>query len=153
MEVIKINAKNCHTLEPGQLLLWILRGLIDQGVRSTNPDTGACRYRGESEDGKVLKCAAGMCIPDEDYSYQMEGAPVISVLTAGRYFSSRFSSLQIKVLAATQNIHDTKAFKSPLMYWQRAYESLGAMPEDLLHVRIVHNQYFLGNFLFNQAGY
>lgn len=42
---------------------WVVGNLLKQGAKSLN-DEGDCRYRGD--DG--LKCAAGWCISDEEYS-------------------------------------------------------------------------------------
>jgi hypothetical protein len=47
----------------------VLKHLWDQGRVSHEPYVGGCAYRGE--DG--TKCAIGILIPDDIYSFDMEG--------------------------------------------------------------------------------
>lgn len=82
----------------------VSKHLINQGKKSLRRKIG-CAYKGRHG----LKCAAGILIPDEHYSQDMEGLSW-DVLTKGEFISTDHQSL-IKDL---QFIHDV-AFPS---YWE-----------------------------------
>lgn len=75
----------------------VARHLLKQGRPASKRD-GACFYR--TDDG--LKCAAGVLIPDEDYSPWMENQPADQL----SYFRSRFSRSALKLIQACQSAHD-----------------------------------------------
>lgn len=60
-------------MTPQEIFDAVSSHLLKQNERSTRP-SGGCAYR--SEDG--LKCAVGCLIPDEKYSYTMEGTRVLT---------------------------------------------------------------------------
>lgn len=69
---------------------------------------GICRYR-STVDGKELKCAAGVLIPEEFYSRDLEGATWKDLVT-GCDFPSEHRSL----IYALQSLHD----HTPLESWE-----------------------------------
>ena len=50
----------------------VLNHLREQKVRAWNEEEKACKYRVEVEDGKVLKCAAGCLIDDDEYDWRFD---------------------------------------------------------------------------------
>jgi len=71
--------------------------LLTQGEKSTNGTT--CAYRGQGG----LKCAAGCCIADEDYSPEIEGN---SVWRTELGFENVLGKHKLDLLTKLQEIHD-----------------------------------------------
>ena len=77
----------------------VARHLLAQGCRSVNGE-GNCQYRGT--DG--TKCAAGVLIPDEDYSPDMEGKLTCPHTLIGYFLAGLGYDLELVV--ALQRVHD-----------------------------------------------
>lgn len=80
-----------------------------------------CLYRMEKE-GRILKCAAGCLIPDEDYSPEFEGRFVWSTIVR-KYFTD--SDYHTTLISDLQRLHDG----FPVSYW----------PEKLTKLALEHN--------------
>lgn len=77
----------------------------------------ACQYR-LVVDGRTLKCAVGIHIPDEEYNDTMEGHPVFDPASGGlmvEYLEERgFSRDAILLLNNLQRVHDAYRVE----YWE-----------------------------------
>lgn len=60
----KATIHNLDTISEPALLYTILSHLKKQNERCLSLDEGGCVFRMEKEDGRILKCAAGVLIPD-----------------------------------------------------------------------------------------
>jgi hypothetical protein len=67
---------------------------------------GECRYR--SEDGS--KCFIGASIPDDIYSSDFEGEPIVSLIYR-KDINGLFYGAQELVLQELQELHDTAGYK------------------------------------------
>lgn len=117
---INSTAETCHLLTPLELFYWSLEQIVIQGDRALNANL-LCRYRVQDE-GQLLKCAAGHCIPDDTYDSKMEeivldapGEPSYEDATPGYsllndYFKARFSVDQLKAIKCAQLVHDAASF-------------------------------------------
>lgn len=75
-----------------------------------------CKYRLE-KDGKILRCAVGCLIPDEDYNPKFEGLFISQYgdnLVGNYFFSKGFTEDNINFLYRLQKIHDDY----PLITWE-----------------------------------
>jgi hypothetical protein len=83
--------------------------LLAQKQKSTDA-FGMCSYRGDDE----LMCAAGCLIPDEEYSYKLEGKTWINLVC-----SCHASGTNEILVSALQNLHDDYDASSWLeqLYW------------------------------------
>ena len=61
---------DCNSLTPQQVFDQVVSHLRTQRCRSF--DANSCRYRFECSDGRVLKCAAGVLIRDDEYREWMD---------------------------------------------------------------------------------
>jgi hypothetical protein len=83
----------------------VARHLIAQGERSRDESNGSCKYRMQKPDGRLLKCAVGILISDEDYDWTIEGV-VVSLLPAE--ILSKFTGPgQLALLDRLQTVHDS----------------------------------------------
>lgn len=64
-----------------------------------------CRYRFEKEDGRILRCAAGCCIPDDRYYLVKEGEKAVS--NRGALFNFEPAENKMGLLQKMQRIHDS----------------------------------------------
>lgn len=89
--------------------------IVEQGEPSINR-LGACMYRSVNKNKKILKCAAGHFIPDEEYLAGFEslacGCDVTDYIGntnvefgLSRYFEEK--GLNHKLLRSMQKAHDT----------------------------------------------
>lgn len=79
--------------------------LMTQNKPAKIDDTGECHYR-LYEDGKVLKCAVGCLIPDEDYNRNLEGH-IIDNQDVRNALPERFRNPEtLQLLQALQRVHD-----------------------------------------------
>jgi hypothetical protein len=85
-------------MTPQEIFDTVAVHLMTQGQRSEDEAYEECLYRGP--DG--LKCAAGVLIPDDDYSWGMEGLPVLS----HPYFKKRFDAYCVGLIESLQRCHD-----------------------------------------------
>lgn len=81
----------------------------------TNEESVMCLYRYE-EEGRTLKCAAGVLIPDALYDRKIEG---LGINTDGGEVGLLFAKLgytteQIRLISALQRIHDL----APVEHWE-----------------------------------
>lgn len=86
----------------------ILDAVIDrlgqQGCLSLSPMSGMCMYRAPQKDGRVLKCAVGVLIPDDVYDQEMENQNAESMLA--NFAGHGFSPKQAELLSYLQTLHD-----------------------------------------------
>lgn len=67
---------------------------------------GSCRYRWEA-NGKVLKCAVGLHIPDEEYDEGFEGDSLVNTKDAkGRRLKDLLDPEALPLLMRLQECHD-----------------------------------------------
>jgi hypothetical protein len=83
-------------MTPQEIFDTVAVHLMTQGKKSQG--AGECLYRGP--DG--LKCAAGVLIPDEDYTPKMEGKPVSELA----YFRQGFDAVCVDLIFTMQICHD-----------------------------------------------
>lgn len=87
--------------------------LIAQNEKSMNKHNGMCKYRIENKDGKMLKCAVGVFITDEQYNPVMESG-VTTLIEKINYNIPPFDKLDStifnddneEILRAIQRVHD-----------------------------------------------
>lgn len=79
--------------------------LLTQKKKSVSATDGTCHYRGDGG----LKCAAGILIPDDQYSSNMENKSWGSII-CHKFVEDKFAN-QIQCL---QNIHDV----APVSDWE-----------------------------------
>ena len=118
-------------MTPQEIFDTVARHLFTQGERAgivldddADDDSGrgffSCRYRAPGG----AKCAVGVLIPDEAYSFNMEERGIADVY----YFFSAVLPVwmgdNVKLLASLQSVHDD------FSYW----ESTGSMREALTNV-------------------
>jgi hypothetical protein len=81
--------------------------LRKQGRKAVGPYAKGCRYR--TSEG--LKCAAGVLIPDDEYTRHMEGSPV-AVYTDGNktpaYRCMERHGHDVTLVTELQQIHDCR---------------------------------------------
>jgi len=96
-------------MRPQEAFDTVWNGMIAQGKPSINGQ-GCCMYRGP--DG--AKCAAGMLIPDEEYSSAFEGKLAM-------YVPYVQENLPIELVLDMQKAHDSAALRMPafMAYFQK----------------------------------
>ena len=77
----------------------VAKHMLTQGRRSTTDGANTCRYRGS--EGR--KCAAGVLIPDEIYTEEMEGLGWRAVCET----HPRVPQAHCQLISELQRIHDT----------------------------------------------
>lgn len=83
-----------------------VRHFAAQKVKSYDNVNAICRYRVHTGDGKVLKCAIGCHITDEEYSIDMERKSVFG-LAHDNLLPPRLGHFEIRdILSSLQNCHD-----------------------------------------------
>lgn len=107
----------------------VAEALIRQGVAATDY-TGRCRYRFYTSDGRLLKCAIGHLIPDEDYDPAMEEKAVHDILIPNqklmnKLFGSEHSNALLSYFISNlQDAHDSEFWEGGLDVWKDAMRSL-----------------------------
>lgn len=94
-------------MTPQELFLKIANHLLTQNEKAKGKYN--CKYKICNEDGKILRCAAGCLIPDEDYNPLFEGNAIGFIKTEDpvtEYFTNRYSDEQLTVIRKLQLIHD-----------------------------------------------
>ncbi len=77
----------------------ITQHLLKQG-KAARSDTGACRYRVETQEG-VLRCAAGCLIADDEYTSEFEDNAWHSLVV-----DREVPNEHVTLIKALQRIHD-----------------------------------------------
>lgn len=119
---VKMRKKNYKKVqqEKNEVFSKVVNGLLDQGeaARLDPKYTGNhCRYRVERYDEReprVLKCAAGQLIPDEDMGCVEEGRAAYNDTLAhdaqnqptAKYFASKYSRETCIMIQKCQSVHD-----------------------------------------------
>ena len=86
---------------------FIANHLLTQGCKAERSDKAlSCVYRLEQE-GRVLRCAAGCLIPDEDYKAEFEKGGSWKSIVHG-YFPEE-GMYHIDLIAALQSLHDSSS--------------------------------------------
>lgn len=147
MTIQPITPENCHLLPPYELMIWSLDQVIAQGEMSSSGS--ACYYRSPRSTRKVNRCAVGHCIPDRDYTAEIEGSSVGNTFFAGvssdshqqlslrmldRTIGRRFSRDQLAVLRFCQRVHDGAA---NFHYFSETVRNIKALPKEPLTARIL----------------
>jgi hypothetical protein len=88
-----------------------VKGIIAQGKPGYDADEAGCRYR--APDGS--KCAVGMIIPDDQYSPNIEGAPIFALVKGGHcrpewHAIPALAGLDVKLLRDLQAAHDDEYY-------------------------------------------
>lgn len=92
-------------------------------------DVFECRYRYESpRTGKILRCAAGCCLPEDRYSPLMENIGVDGEVVGKRFFGDKFYNQdddlkqKLNLLLRMQAIHDLQEIADWESCFQKAAE-------------------------------
>jgi hypothetical protein len=100
----------------------VVRHLRKQGckamARENNPDgvfDAICKYRLETDDGTVLKCAAGCLIPDEAYEDSLENRGWITLIV-----HKKVPGFHSNLIVDLQCVHDNH----PVREWEGQLELL-----------------------------
>jgi hypothetical protein len=110
----------------------VAKHLFEQGEQSTAWDEdfkkNKCRYRdGIGKKGKVLKCAVGVLIPDEDYDPAMEnGSSSVNAIMANENFKNKlpaYFATEQEFLYRLQRVHDI------INNWHTTTKMIGALTE------------------------
>lgn len=104
-------------MTPRELFLKIANHLLTQNEKAMDREN--CRYRilinedtfgaSTANVGKILRCAAGCLIPDQDYKPEFEGNAIGHFGTEDsvtKYFTNKYSDEQLTVIRKLQLIHD-----------------------------------------------
>lgn len=97
-------------------------GVLAQGRKSAE-SSDQCRYRMLASDGTMLKCAAGMLIPDNEYDDSIETIEAKSLWKPHRahFFSEETIKLfkdHAELIQALQTVHDCY----PVEEWKEQYK-------------------------------
>lgn len=97
--------------------------------RTSTVDVFECRYRYESSrTGKILRCAAGCCLPEDRYSPLMENIGIDAPEITKRFFGDKFYNQdddlkkRLNLLARMQAIHDLQEIADWESCFQKAAE-------------------------------
>ena len=86
---------------------YVKQHLLNQNEKSVDPWSLSCYYRGQKEDGNVLKCAVGCLIDDDFYSDELENnSPSDSRVRDSIEKSIPGWIYNVSMLSELQNLHD-----------------------------------------------
>ena len=103
MKVITIH--NYQEATKQEIFDFVANHLLTQNEKSTIGNSiKVCQYRTE-KDNKVLKCAAGCLIPDEDYNKEFEGK-IWNTIGIGKFISYVKDTENDSLIRQLQIIHD-----------------------------------------------
>lgn len=112
-----------ETMTKQETFTTVVNALRKQGEKS-QPTEGhgslCCQYHME-KDGKVLKCAAGWLIPDDQYDFRFEG-DTVRVDPSENELSELLFELghDLDLVESLQSIHDC----NPVECWEGCWRSL-----------------------------
>lgn len=69
-----------------EIFEFVIKELAKQGTKSVNSDE-SCRYRHRDKNYRIIKCAAGLLIPDKCYDLKMENTTIVGLLDSLEVFS------------------------------------------------------------------
>ena len=86
---------------------YVKQHLLNQNERSLDPWSLQCQYRSQKEDGKILMCAVGCLMDDNNYMYEFENSSP-NDLRVRRAIESSIPNWEynVNMLCELQNIHD-----------------------------------------------
>lgn len=99
----------------------VVNHLRKQGERSVEGDFGTCMYR-LLKNGKMLKCAVGCLIDDDEYDPSMEKRTILSIFKPDsglRIPKLRKLAGHAGFLRRLQHIHDCV----PVASWEREFKT------------------------------
>ena len=102
----------------------VVNHLRKQGEKSQDEDSGTCMYR-LPKDGKMLKCAVGCLIDDDEYDPSMENRTILSIFephSGLRIPKLRKLEDHVSFLQGLQSIHDIH----PVYEWENYFRGLAA---------------------------
>lgn len=111
------------------LIEYVRDELVKQGLQSSIVDGGRrCMYCLSLKDGKTLKCAVGLLIPNGQYKASMEDMPAQDVVAkfpdafnhVTKKFKVELNEELIKLFGQLQDIHD---YHEPNQ-WEEKYNVL-----------------------------
>ena len=106
-------------MEAQEIFDTVVEHLRRQGCKSETPDLGSCLYRGP--EGR--KCAVGILIKDEDYTWRMEAIQVPSLLN--NFPKLDYLKPHLPLLVRLQDIHD----QHPIHLWEDEFRRLAVIQE------------------------
>lgn len=104
-----ITLKNLNEASEQQVFDQVVNGLLSQGAKSSDVN-GACRYRAVREDGRVLKCAAGWLIADDEYTSEMDDDNPTGTSWEDLFQRDMVPAKHLNFIYNLQKIHDNHPF-------------------------------------------
>lgn len=95
--------------------------LLTQNAKSLDESGKQCMYRGEA--GR--KCAAGVLIPDDKYSFNLEAKSVSAAVVRAALGLSEYEIPELLLIQKLQNLHDNSTIEPeewPERLTELAYE-------------------------------
>ncbi len=117
LKPIEITELPAYTLQ--EIFDWVTFQMLRQGRKSID-EKNSCVYRNESG----LKCAAGHCITDQEYTNLKEEGIFAEWMSAPKFLGDLYRGdepeIHIQFIYALQQLHDTTETKN----WKSALNSL-----------------------------
>ena len=87
-------------------------------------ESPVCLYR----DQNGLKCAAGVHIPDDAYTPEMEGKSIRNV--AEVFLPGRFTRAEVDLMAVMQSAHDRHLATGDTLRWELSMRDIASLQRD-----------------------
>lgn len=143
-----ITDETSHTLHDFALIEWCLDKVAEQGERAAG--FGGCKYRYHPKEGGTLKCAVGHCIPDRQYSLNVEGGTLFAIghmckpklrksKKMDRVLEGRFDLRQLQMLCFAQAVHDNSSSFEVFLEKLKELKDMNQFLRESLIIRISLN--------------